>query len=265
MLRILALPLVVLVLAAPGAFAQGKLTADCEAGNQQACATLARSSSASMEIRVAAVRKLTDQQLLTELARTSPVGDIRAAAIHGIIDQDTLADIARHAKSAVDRGTAIERLKDQALLADIARTDPSKWVRRRAANCLTDEAEIDKLVAEGRKELLPTLVAGGGIRHVLVDGKEMKESLLGVTSILPGRHTISADFAVTDDVTWEGGKTRSVTLDAQLGSTYVLEADIGIVTWQYLSPQTRRGHGTWTLVAREAVSPGPNLLPQLLR
>ena len=34
---------------------------------------------------------------------------------------------------------------------------------------------------------------------------------------------------------------------------------------ELLSPQTRRGRGTWKLVVHEAVSPGPNLLPQLLR
>ena len=263
--KLFAAVLVVMALSAAPALAQSKQITECEAGDQSACAALARTPTASMEIRLAAVRRLTDQRILTELARTSPVGDIRVAAIHGLIDQDTLTGIARHAKSAVDRGHAAERLNDEATLADIARTDPSKWVRQRAASYLTDDTQIAKLVAENRRELLPSLVAGGGIRHVTMDGKELKESLLGVTSIPPGRHTIGADFVIKDNVVWEDGTVRSTTLDARLGCTYVLEADIGIVTWEYLSPQTRRGRGTWKLVVHEAVSPGPNLLPQLLR
>ena len=86
-----------------------------------------------------------------------------------------------------------------------------------------------------------------------------------VTTILPGHHTISADFTVTENVAWDKDSVRSTTLDARLGATYVIEADIGIVTWEYLSPQTRRGQGRWKLVVREAVSPGPDFLPQLLR
>ena len=256
---------VVLALAASPGFGQTKLSSECQAGDQHACAALARTPSASLELRLGAVRRLTDQALLTDFANTSPVRDIRLAAIRGLIDQTVLADFARHAKGAVERGTAVERVLNQETVADIARHDPSKWVRQHAAYCLTDQTQIAKLVAEDRRELLPTLVAGGGIRHVKVDGKDVKETLLGVTTILPGQHTITADFTVTENVAWDKDSVRSTTLDARLGATYVIEADIGIVTWEYLSPQTRRGQGRWKLVVREAVSPGPDFLPQLLR
>jgi hypothetical protein len=218
-----------------------------------------------MDVRLAAVRKINDQKILTELAKTSPVRDIRLVAIRGLIDQDALADLARHAKGAVERGAAIQRLTNQEVLADIARTDSSKWVRLRAATRLTDEHQIAKLIAEGRQELLPTLTAGGGIRHVTVDGKDVKETLLGITTITPGRHVLTADFSVKENVTWDEGSSRSVVLDARLGAAYILEAEVGIVTWTYLSPQTRRGRGTWKLVVREEVSSGPGLLPQFLR
>ena len=218
-----------------------------------------------MDVRLAAVRKLTDQAVLAELAAGGQVREIRLAAIRGLIDQDALIGLARHAKGATERGAAIERVKDQTVLADIARHDSSKWVRLRAANCLTDEKEIATLVNENRREALPTLTAGAGIRHVTVDGKEVKETLLGVTTLLPGRHTITADFTVLENVTWGPGSVNSVTLDARLGASYVLEAETGIVTWTYLSPQTKRGSGTWTLVVKEEVSTGPDLLPQILK
>jgi hypothetical protein len=221
--------------------------------------------SATMEVRLAAVRRITDQAVLAELATASPERDIRLAAIRGLIDQDALTGLARQAKGAVERGAAVERLKDQQTLADIARHDPSKWVRLHAASCLTDERQIAALVAENRKELLPTLTAGGGIRHMSVDGKDVKETLLGVTTLTPGRHTITAEFVVKENVTWEAGSVNSVTLDARLGASYVLEAEPRIVTWTYLSPQTRRGRGTWTLVVREEFSAGPDLLPQFLK
>jgi hypothetical protein len=246
---------------------QVKLSTDCQEGDQQACVQLARSSATTPAVRLAAVRKLTDQSVLTELARTCTVRNIRLAAIRGLIDQDALSRIAQDGKGPgpIERGAAIERLQSQELLAQIARKDPSKWVRRKAANCLTDEGLIAKLVAEARKELLPTVTVGGGIRDVTIDGKDVKETLLGIVTVQPGRHTVTADFVVKENVTWEEGSVTSTGVDARLGAAYVLEAEVGIVTWDYLSPQTRRGCGTWKLVVREEVSPGPDLLPQILR
>jgi hypothetical protein len=258
------LALLVLALPPASASAQTKLASECEAGDQRACVLLARSP-ADTELRLAAVRKVTDQAVLTELAKTCQVRSIRLAAIRGLIDQDALTDLARHAGGAVERGAAIERLKDQDVLADIARKDPSKWVRRKAASCLTDPAQIEKLVSENRKELLPTITFGGGIGHVKLDGKVVKETLLGVTTVLPGHHEISAAFQVKEDVSWDADSENTTVLDAKLGAAYSLEAEVGIVTWEYLSPKTRRGRGTWKLVIREEVSSGPDLLPQLLK
>ncbi len=257
--------IVCLALTSATGLAQTKLAGGCEAGDQQACVQLARSSSASTDVRLAAVRKVTDQQVLLDLAKTCQVRSIRIAAIRGLIDEDALVDLARHASGAIERGAAIERVKNQQVLADLARRDPSKWVRRKAANCLTDPAEIDKLVLEARRELLPTITFGGGIRHVKLDGKDVKETLLGVVTVLPGRHVVSADFLVKENVDWEPDSVTSATLDAKLGASYLLEAEVGVVTWEYLSPKTRRGRGTWKLVVREAVSSGPDLLPQFLR
>ncbi len=242
-----------------------KLADDCQAGDQKACAQLARSQTATTEVRLAAVRKLTDQQVLLELARTCSVRKIRVEATRGLIDDDALVDLARHANGAVERGAAIERVKNQEALADIARKDPSKWVRRKAANSLTDPGQISKLVAEARKELLPTVTFGGGIRRVKLDDKDVKETLLGVITVSPGRHTVSAEFQVKENVTWEPASETSAVLDAKLGAAYLLEAEIGAVTWEYLSPKTRQGRGTWKLVIREEVSSGPDLLPQLLK
>jgi hypothetical protein len=256
---------ITLLLGSVPAFGQAKLASACEAGVQAACVQLARSPNATTEVRMAAVRKLTDQQVLLELAKTCPVRSIRVEAIRGLIDDDAIADLARHANGAVERGAAIERVKSQELLADIARKDPSKWVRRKAANWLVDQAQIATLVAEGRRELLPTITFGAGIRRVKVDDKDVKETLLGVITLPPGRHTLVADFQVKENVAWEPSSVTSTVLEGKLGAAYVLEAEIGVVTWEYLSPKTRQGRGAWKLVVRESVSSGPDLLPQLLR
>jgi hypothetical protein len=247
------------------ASAQAKLASECEAGAQAACVQLARSQTATTEVRLAAVRKLTDQQVLLDLATTCSVRSIRVQAIRGLIDDDAIADLARHAKGPVERGAAIERVKSQELLSDIARKDPSKWVRRKAANWLTDQAQVAKLVAEGRRELLPTVTFGAGIRRVKVDDKDVNETLLGVITLPPGRHTVAADFQVKENVSWEPASVTSTVMEAKLGAAYLLEAEIGVVTWEYLSPRTRHGRGTWKLVVREEVSSGPDLLPQLLK
>jgi hypothetical protein len=261
---ILATSLLLGLASSPVLAQQQKVVADCEGGDQNACVQLARST-ATTEVRLAAVRKITDQSVLVDLARTCTVRTLRLAAIRGLIDQKLLVDLAQKAAGAVERGAAIERVQDQAVLASIARKDTSKWVRRKAANTLTDEAEIAKIVAEGRKELLPTVTFGGGIAHVTVDGKTVRESLLGVTNVAPGRHTITADFQVKESVTWESDSVTSTVLDAKLGASYMLEAEVGVVTWEYLSPGTRRGRGTWKLVVKEEISSAPDLLPQLLR
>lgn len=262
-IRLAATVLIVLALIAPRALAQAKLARDCESGDQKACSQLARSN-VPTEMRLAAVRHLTDQAVLADLARKSTSKQVRLASIRGLIDQDVLASIARKAPDAVERGAAIDHLQGQDVLADIARKDTSKWVRRRAAYRLTDEGQIAKLVAEGRRDLLPTITFGGGIAKVAIDGKPVKESFLGVVSVPPGRHTLSAQFVVKENVIWEPDSENTTTLDARLGGAYVLEASVGVVTWEYLSPGTRRGRGTWKLAANEVVSSGPNLLPQFL-
>ena len=124
---------------------------------------------------------------------------------------------------------------------------------------------ITTLVGEGRRELLPTITVGSGLKRVTIDGKPLVETLLGIATVFPGRHTLSADFLVQENVTWDSASVTTVEFDARLGASYVLEGEAGIVHWDYLSPKTRRGTGTWKLAVREEVSSGPDLLPQLLR
>jgi hypothetical protein len=255
--------LIVMTLVAPQAVAQTKLAHDCEAGDQKACSQLARAN-VPTEMRLAAVRHLTDQAVLADLARKGTSKQVRLAAIRGLIDQDLLESIARKATDTVERGAAIDLVKSQDVLADIARQDASKWVRRRAGYRLTDEAQIQKLVAEGRRDLLPTITFGGGIGKVTIDDKPVKQSFLGTISVSPGHHALTAAFVVKEDVTWEAGSENTTTFEARLGAAYALEASVGVVTWEYLSPGTRRGRGTWKLVVNEIVSSGPDLLPQFL-
>ncbi len=259
------LPLVVMALAlGVDGSGQAHLSTDCQAGDQEACAQLARPSQPS-DVRVAAIRRLTDQHLLGDLARTDKETSVRLAAIRSLIDQDILVQVARQNRSPIERGAAIERLVDQSVLADIARKDGSRWVRRKAAYCLTDEDEVDHLMAESRKELLPTLTIGPGLKHVILDGREIKETLIGVATLLPGHHTFSADFTVRESVDWEAGSVTSTSLEARLGASYFLEAEVGIVHWTYAAPGHREGKGTWKLIVREEISTGPDLLPALLR
>jgi len=240
--------------------AQTKLSADCQGGNQKACAELARVGT-TLEVRLAAVRKINDQDLLDQIARTDKDGRVRVEAIRALIDQDALLRIARENAGAIDRGAAVDRLLREPLLADIARKDASKWVRRKAASRLTDAGQIARLLAENRHELLPTLTIGAGLKHVTLDGKEVKETLIGIATIGPGHHTVSADFTVRENVTWEANSVTSTEMNARLGVDYSLEAEVGIVHWDYLAPGTRRGQGTWKLIVKEEISAGPDLFP----
>lgn len=267
-MNVLPLLVIVVALATPDdgqtAVPQARLVGECESGNQRSCEQLARTA-LDVDVRMGAIRKLNDQQLLAQLASTEKTGRARVCAINALVDQDALVKIARTHASPVERAVAAERLLDQSVVADIARKDASKWVRRKAAYALHDLEQIQKLVAEGRKELLPTLTVGAGLKHVKLDGKELKETLIGIATALPGSHTISSDFSVRENVIWESTSLTSTTWDARLGGSYYLESEMGPVHWDYLAPGTREGRGAWKLVVHEQISTGPDLLPTLLR
>jgi len=104
------------------------------------------------------VRRLTDQQFLTQIALgTNNIQseyavqgfssiDIRSIAIQRLTNQPSLAEVAREGKVPDIRSAAVKKVTDQALLANIATQDNDIQVRAVAVQGLTNQTVLAKLV-----------------------------------------------------------------------------------------------------------------------
>ena len=72
-------------------------------------------SKADYEIRMAALKKLTDEPALARLAKTSPSPETRITAVQKLTNQSLLADIAKTAPSGEIRVKAANKLRDHEL------------------------------------------------------------------------------------------------------------------------------------------------------
>jgi hypothetical protein len=96
----------------------------------------------NINVREAAVAKLTDQALLAQIAQTDSSGVVRDTAVEKLEDQALLAQVAKTDSDAEVRVRAVTRLTDQALLAQVAKTANDAEVRRLALINLTDQAVL---------------------------------------------------------------------------------------------------------------------------
>jgi hypothetical protein len=95
-------------------------------------------------VRVRAVERLTAQGLLCRIAHEDPWIGVRAAAVRRIFDQDALSEFARDRHPDI-REAAVRNLDDQSLLAAIFRADDVIQVRHAALKGLTDQAALSEI------------------------------------------------------------------------------------------------------------------------
>ena len=88
------------------------------------------------------------QKKLAETAKTSAeYGEDGLAAVRKLTDQTLLVDVANHARSELVRSAAIGKLTDQAILADIAKDERKGWRERAAAmGGLTNQAFVANII-----------------------------------------------------------------------------------------------------------------------
>ena len=122
----------------------------------------------SLSAREAAVRHLTDQDLLAKVvveavwekpsnrwtfeALGMIGGSVRVAAARKLADQDLLSKVAVEDEDADVRRVAVEKLTDQGLLAEVAVGDADADVRRAAVEKLTDNQDLLSTVAVQDKD-----------------------------------------------------------------------------------------------------------------
>ena len=91
--------------------------------------------------------RVTNQDLLADIAKTDSDSDVRCVAVKNLTNQDALAEIAKTDKYYWVRKTAVEKITGQVVLAEIVKTDKNDSVRAAAFEKLTDQnvlAEVAK-------------------------------------------------------------------------------------------------------------------------
>ena len=126
--------------------------------------------------RLAAVRKLTDQNVLADIAKNEKYSDVRKAAVEQLTDQIELATIAKNDIDIYIRKAAVEKLTDQNVLADVAKNDTDSTVRKAAVEKLTDQnvlADVAKNDTDSvvRKAALEKLIDRDLLADVAKNGK----------------------------------------------------------------------------------------------
>lgn len=97
------------------------------------------------------MQKLPDQKLL-EIAHKAPAWTIRREAMKMISDQDILKDVALHGSVRDLKYIAIDKIKDPDVLAEIAGNDDNLKVRYSAARRLPDKSVAEKILTQMVKE-----------------------------------------------------------------------------------------------------------------
>ncbi|MCL2813205.1 MAG: hypothetical protein FWD23_01250 [Oscillospiraceae bacterium] len=93
-------------------------------------------------MRRRAVKKLKIQAALGEVAQNDKKTDIRIIALKKLTDQATIGEVAKNDKKTDVRRLALKKLKDQAALGEVAQSDKKTDVRRFAIKKLTDPAAL---------------------------------------------------------------------------------------------------------------------------
>ena len=96
----------------------------------------------SNEVSEAAAQQITDQNLLVEIAKTSKKYPAKEEALKKITIQDALIEILKTEENSQLRKTAVRNITDQSVLSDIALNDNSQYVRKLAFSLISDQAVL---------------------------------------------------------------------------------------------------------------------------
>ena len=108
--------------------------ADC---NKQDKLELIAKEAVSLDVRAAAISKITDQALLLQYA-LGKSENARNAAIPALKDEVLIYRVAKEGQNKEVRELAADRLTDQGYIADIARSDPDSNIRLKMVKRMTD-------------------------------------------------------------------------------------------------------------------------------
>jgi hypothetical protein len=97
------------------------------------------------DIRKYAVEKLTDQEILSYVIKNDKVNDVRKAAVKNITNQPALVEIACEDENSDIRELAVENITDKKLLNDIVKNCKYTDITIKAAQVLKDDQFIEEI------------------------------------------------------------------------------------------------------------------------
>jgi hypothetical protein len=113
----------------------------------------------SPEVRVMAVRKLSDQELLSRITREDKSPYVRRVALGRVRDRALIREMALHEKDESVRLVAIEALWDQDALREIIESETTAAVRLAAVRSTRDQSLLVSLANADRDAEVATLAA----------------------------------------------------------------------------------------------------------
>lgn len=139
----------------------------------------------------AALKKITEYSLLAKFsfeATNSWQLDIRVAVIDRINNQELLVNIAQIANHYKIREAATIKIIDQTILANIAISDESSWVRAAATEKLSEQYLLTKLILESKdigviKTAIEKLIDEAFLAKVATESKEVFVRLAAVNKL----------------------------------------------------------------------------------
>jgi len=226
-------------------------------------ARLAAKPSLRLHHRLAAIERLTDPELLVQLATEGDEERVQEAALHKLTDQVHLERVALHAKPGIS-GLAIDRLTDPRRVYEIERSVPkmAHWARHRRVLMSDDEAVLrlgDPKLDEPARDLL------GAALHV----KLALHSRV-VERRLPGLHLDFQQTVGGADYLSRGLPGGSAHVST-LGATFRIERGdhaVAVKSWEISPPSdvalTRDRVNRRTNITQQADVRAEELLAELL-
>jgi len=100
------------------------------------------------DVIIAAAKKLTDQSVLEKVALKASCRDVRIVAVEKLTDQSFLGKVALEDLDSVVRHTAVKKLADLAVLVKVALYDSCSCTRQTAVEKLTDQSVLEKVALQ---------------------------------------------------------------------------------------------------------------------
>ena len=146
------------------------------------------------ELCLTAIKHLTDQSVLTSLAKSNTNSYIRMAAAEKLTDQnvaqEVYADVAKNYSSRTSSAceSAVQKTTDQNLLADIAKdTTVDKWVCLKASEKLTDQILAQEIYAD--------IVKNSNCRYIGMEAAEKLTNIDLLVNVATNKNQWAIDVA----------------------------------------------------------------------